>query len=55
MSTRTPERPPPYDGAVDHIIDLETTVTSAPPQHTTSATDLTASRERQTIKWIEQY
>jgi hypothetical protein len=26
MSTRTPERPPPYDGAVDHIIDLETTV-----------------------------
>jgi hypothetical protein len=26
MSTRNPERPPPYDGAVDRIIDLETTV-----------------------------
>ena len=26
MSTRNPERPPPYDGAVDRITDLETTV-----------------------------
>jgi hypothetical protein len=28
MSTRNPERQPPYDGAVDRIIDLETTVRS---------------------------
>jgi hypothetical protein len=29
MSTRNPERQPPYDGAVDRIIDLETTVERA--------------------------
>jgi hypothetical protein len=31
MSTRNPERQPPYDGAVDRIIDLETTVRAQRP------------------------